>query len=142
MSLSSTLYAIQRTISSQANDLDEKIDRLRKAKNEINREQGYLLQEITKLKQPDLGKEWVGKRANEYDDEREEAYSVMRKIGNVDYDGYQQLIENKINSLEMERSVLSFTQSLAYEAGRLVGKGEEAADELSDRITDLRRRLF
>ncbi len=142
MSLSSTLYAIQRTISSQANDLDEKIDRLRKAKNEINREQGYLLQEITKLKQPDLGKEWVGKRANKYDDEREEAYSVMRKIGNVDYDGYQQLIENKINSLEMERSVLSFTQSLAYEAGRLVGKGEEAADELSDRITDLRRRLF
>lgn len=142
MSLSSTLYAIQRTISSQANDLDEKINRLRKAKNEINREQGYLLQEITKLKQPDLGKEWVGKRANEYDDEREEAYSVMRKIGNVDYDGYQQLIENKINSLEMERSALSFTQSLAYEAGRLVGKGEEAADELSDRITDLRRRLF
>lgn len=142
MSLSSTLYAIQRTISSQSNDLDEKINRLRKAKNEINREQGYLLQEIVKLKQPDLGKEWVGKRANEYDDEREDAYSVMRKIGNVDYDGYQQVIENKINSLEMERSVLSFTQSLAYEAGRLVGKGEEAADELSDRINDLRRRLF
>ncbi|TXC89528.1 DUF5082 domain-containing protein [Metabacillus litoralis] len=142
MSLSSALYAIQRTISSQSNDLDEKIDRLRKAKNDINREQGYLLQEIAKLKQPDLGKEWVGKRANEYDDEREEAYSIMRKIGNVDYDGYQQLIENKINSLEMERSVLSFTQSLAYEAGRLVGKGEEAADELSDRINDLRRRLF
>ncbi|WP_226668907.1 DUF5082 family protein [Metabacillus litoralis] len=142
MSLSSALYAIQRTISSQSNDLDEKIERLRKAKNEINREQGYLLQEITKLKQPDLGKEWIGKRANDYDDEREEAYSIMRKIGNVDYDGYQQLIENKINSLEMERSVLSFTQNLAYEAGRLVGKGEEAADELSDRINDLRRRLF
>jgi uncharacterized protein YukE len=142
MSLASTLYEIQRTISSQTNDIDEKIERLRQAKNDISREQDLLLQEIKKIKQPELGREWTGKRANDFDNEREDAYSVMQKIGQIDYSGYQRLIESKINSLEIEQSILSVTRALAYEAGQLVDKGEDAIDELSDKISDLKRRLF
>jgi uncharacterized protein YukE len=142
MSLASTLYEIQRTISSQTNDIDEKIERLRQAKNDISREQDLLLQEIKKIKQPELGREWTGKRANDFDNEREDAYSVMQQIGQIDYSGYQRLIESKINSLEIEQSILSVTRALAYEAGQLVDKGEDAIDELSDKISDLKRRLF
>jgi uncharacterized protein YukE len=142
MSLSNVLYSIQRSISSQSNDLDEKIDRLTQAKSDISREQDLLLQEIKKIKQPDLGSEWTGKRADNFDHEREDAYSVMQKIGQTDYSSYQRLIEGKINMLEMERTVLNVTRALAYEAGQLVDKGEDAVDELADRISDLKRRLF
>jgi uncharacterized protein YukE len=142
MSLSSTLYSLQRTISSQANDINEKIERLNQAKNDIGREQDLLLQEIRKIKQPDLGREWTGKRADDYDNEREDAYAVMQKIGEIDYSSYQRLIESKINSLEIEQSFLNITRAIAYEAGQLVDKGEDAIDELSDKISDLKRRLF
>jgi uncharacterized protein YukE len=142
MSLSSTLYSLQRTISSQANDINEKIERLNQAKNDISREQDLLLQEIKKIKQPDLGREWTGKRADDYDNEREDAYAVMEKIGEMDYSSYQRLIESKIHSLEIEQNFLSITRAIAYEAGQLVDKGEDAIEELSDKISDLKRRLF
>jgi hypothetical protein len=142
MSLSNVLFSIQRSISSQSNDLDEKIDRLTQAKSDISREQDLLLQEIKKIKQPDLGREWTGNRADNFEHEREDAYSVMQKIGQTDYSSYQRLIEGKINMLEMERTVLNVTRALAYEAGQLVDKGEDAVDELADRISDLKRRLF
>ncbi|MGM0875215.1 MAG: YwqH-like family protein [Bacillota bacterium] len=142
MSFSSTLYGIQRIISSQSNDIDEKIERLIQAKSDISQEQDLLLQEIRKINQPDLGRDWTGKRAHDYDLQREEAYSVMQKIGQIDYAAYQRLIESKINSLEIERSFLNVTRAIAYEAGQLVDKGEDAIDELSEKIGDLKRRLF
>ncbi|QGQ48447.1 DUF5082 domain-containing protein [Metabacillus sediminilitoris] len=142
MSLSNTLYSLQNMISSQSNDIDEKIDRLRKAKNDISHEQNLLLQEIKRIKQPDLGNEWTGKRANDFDKEREEAYNVMQKIGETDYSDYQRLIENKINSLEIEQSFLNITKAIAYEAGQLVEKGEDAVDELANKINDIQRRLL
>jgi Domain of unknown function (DUF5082) len=142
MSLSDTLYSLQNMISSQSNDIDEKIDRLRKAKNDISHEQNLLLQEIKSIKQPDLGKEWTGKRAEDFDKEREEAYNVMQKIGETDYSDYQRIIENMINSLEIEQSILNITKSIAYEAGQLVEKGEDAVDELAGKISDIQRRLL
>jgi hypothetical protein len=66
----------------------------------------------------------------------------MQKIGEIDYSSYQRLIESKINSLEIEQSFLNITRAIAYEAGQLVDKGEDAIDELSDKISDLKRRLF
>lgn len=142
MSLSDTLYSLQGMISSQSNDNDEKISRLRQAINDISNEQNLLLQEIKQIKQPDLGKEWTGNRANDFDKEREEAYSVMQKIGDTDYANYIRSIESKINSLEIEQSFLNITKAIAYEAGQLVEKGEDAIDELSDKISDIQRRLF
>lgn len=142
MSLSSTLYSIQRTISSRSNDVDEKIQRLQKAKSEVSSEQSILLQEIEKIKQPDLGKDWMGKRSEEFEDEREQAYNVMKNIGQYSYNTYQYTIESKINALELERMALNTASALAHEAGDLVNMGEDAIDELSDRISDLKRRLF
>ena len=142
MSLSDTLYSLQGMISSQSNDNDEKISRLRQAINDISNEQNLLLQEIKQIKQPDLGKEWTGNRANDFDKEREEAYSVMQKVGDTDYSNYIRSIESKINSLEIEQSFLNITKAIAYEAGQLVEKGEDAIDELSDKISDIQRRLF
>jgi Domain of unknown function (DUF5082) len=142
MSLSNTLYSLQNMISSQSNDIDEKIDRLKKAKNDISHEQNLLLQEIKQIKQPDLGREWTGKRANDFDKEREEAYSVMQKIGDTEYSYYQREIENEIDRLEIELSFLNITKTIAFEAGQLVEKGEDAVDELADRISDIQRRLL
>lgn len=142
MSLSSTLYSIQNTISSRSNEVNEKIERLQKAKSEISSEQSILLQEIEKIKQPDLGKDWTGKRSEEFDEEREQAYTIMKNIGQYSYNSYQYTIESKINVLELERMALNTASALAHEAGDLVNMGEDAIDELSDRISDLKRRLF
>jgi uncharacterized protein YukE len=142
MSLSSTLFSLQDMISSQSNDIEEKINRLKQAINDINHEQNLLLQEIKQIKQPDLGTEWTGKRADDFDKEREEAYSVMQKIGETDYSDYIRSIENSINHLEIQQSFLNVTKAIAHEAGQLVDKGEEAIEDLSDKISDIKRRLF
>ncbi|XQY91807.1 DUF5082 domain-containing protein [Metabacillus sp. HB246100] len=142
MSLADSLFSIQKTISHRSNQVDEKIERLTKAKNDLLDEQQLFLKEIKTIKEPDLGNEWQGQRAIDYDEEREEAYTILKDIGQNDFEDYQQKIENKINSLEMDRALLNVTSALAFEAGRLVDRGEDAMEELSDRISELRRRLF
>lgn len=142
MSLVNTLYSLQRAISSQSIEIAEKIERLKLAKREISQEQDQLLQEIKKIKQPYLEKDWIGKRANDYDGDREDAYSVMQEIGQNDYSNYQQSIESKINSLEMQQGILAITRAIANEADQLVDKGEEAIDDLTNKISELKGRLF
>ena len=142
MSLSSTLDYLQRAISSQSNETAEKIERLKQAKREISREQEQLLQEIKKIKQPYLEKVWIGKRANEYDRDREDAYSVMKQIGQSEYSNYQQSIESKINSLEMQQGILAISRAIANEADQLVDKGEDAIDDLTNKISELKGRLL
>ncbi|MFB5282126.1 DUF5082 family protein [Peribacillus sp. Hz7] len=142
MSFSDTLNQIYNEISSQSAAIDEKISRLEQAKQKIKEEQYISLQEIPKILEPQLGALWMGSRSNSFDNSREKAHTAMVTIINDDYDDYVQSIENKINLLQIERSVLDFASGLANEASQLIGKGEEVFDELESKISDLKGRLF
>ncbi|USK58761.1 YwqH-like family protein [Peribacillus asahii] len=142
MSFSGALNQIYNEISSQSAAIDEKISRLVQAKRKIKQEQNLSLQEIPKILEPQLGDSWKGSRSDSFDKFREKAHTGMVTIINDEYDDYVQSIENKINLLQIERSVLDFTSGLANEASQLIGKGEEVFAELESKINDLKGRLF
>jgi hypothetical protein len=142
MGFSDSLNDISRAISSQSAAIDEKINRLQRAKSEISQEQNMSLNEIRRILEPELDEMWKGSRANEFDDLREDAHRTMSEIVHDDYDDYKQKIDFKIGLLKAERGALDIASGLAHEAGQLLDKGEEAFDELSSKLDDLRKRVF
>ncbi|MDM5318077.1 DUF5082 family protein [Fictibacillus sp. b24] len=142
MSFSDTLNDIYRSLASSSADIDEKIARLQRAKSEIVQEQNISQQEIRRILEPELGTLWTGNRARAFDDSREEAHRTMQGIVNEDYSDYQQSIDMKITLLRAERSALDGLSHMANEASELLNKGEEAFEELGNKLDDLKRRLF
>jgi len=140
MSLANTLDALQDLISSKENDIEEKIQRLKQASRELSVEQNQLLQEITQIIDPNLGREWTGKRATRFESYRMEAYLAIKDIGIEAYDRYKQEIENKITSLEQIQLYLQTTKAIACEAEHLVKSSEDAA-VLEEKVSELKRRL-
>ncbi|MCG1029668.1 DUF5082 family protein [Virgibacillus halodenitrificans] len=128
-------------ISGRSADIEEKIDRLTKAKNDIREEQASSMMEITKITKPTLEGVWSGNCATNFDDDREDALEIMEKITD-DYDDYIQRIENEIFQLNLQKGALDIASSIAHQADNLLDKGEEVAAELGDKIRDLKGRLF
>ncbi|RIW30401.1 DUF5082 domain-containing protein [Bacillus salacetis] len=142
MGLYSELNSIQSVIHSRSRDIQEKISRLREAKYAIMSEQSQLLNEIKQIQQPELHTNWVGPRSDDYDAERESALQAMREIGHENYDEYVSSIESKIHLLEAQQSAVSFYGTLANDAEYLLSKGEDFYEQVSDKISDLKGRLF
>ncbi|MFT0824712.1 DUF5082 family protein [Bacillus swezeyi] len=57
------LDRIHTAISNQSADLEEKISRLKRAKNKIETEQNTSLEEIKKIRNPSLVSSWQGSRS-------------------------------------------------------------------------------
>ncbi len=142
MSFWSSISGLQNEINLRTDNLDERIERLNQAKLKVQTEQETVLQEIKELKKPDLQNSWVGDRANQFEEQREDVYQVMLLIGNNSYDIYQSTIQSKINSLELQRSGLNALNNIASEVNRLLDFGEEVYDEVSSKISHIRRELF
>ncbi|MEC1259070.1 DUF5082 family protein [Bacillus swezeyi] len=142
MSYSDMLDRIHAAISNQSADLEEKISRLKRAKNKIETEQNTSLEEIKKIRNPSLGSSWQGSRSETFDESRDEAYNEMQNIITDDYESYKTRIQSKIVLLEIEQGALSAARGLAHTADQLLTKGEEALEELGSTISDLTRRLF
>ncbi|MBM7542018.1 DUF5082 family protein [Amphibacillus cookii] len=142
MSFWSSVSGLQNEINLRTDNLDERIERLEQAKSQIQTEQDTVLEEIKELKKPDLQNSWVGDRANQFEEQREDVYQVMLSIGNHSYDLYQSTIQSKINSLELQRSGLSALNNIANEVNRLLDFGEDVYDEVSSKISHIRRELF
>jgi hypothetical protein len=142
MDFSNVLHGIHASISNASADIDAKIERLRRAKSEIDNEQNVSLGEIKKIQEPYLGNSWTGSLARKFDEARDEAFNVMKEIVNDDYDRYKETIESKIDTLQQERMALIIASALAHEAEGLLAKGEKAVDQLEYAISDLKRRLF
>lgn len=130
------------TISSQSAEVEDKIDRLQKAKNDIIEEQETCMDELEQIKNPTLPPLWDGAKGNEYDEKREEAYSIMETIYTKDYESIISKIELNIGTLKLQRSALSVTSSLVDSASDLLNKGEDMVQELGSKIGEIKGRLF
>lgn len=142
MSFSHALSNIHNAIMNQSADLDHKISKLKRARSKIENDRDHYRGEIKQIQQPELATHWTGEEANDFDDDRKKAYSAMNDILNTNYEGYKEVISSKITTLEMERGALNTAAILAHEADTLLKKGEDAFEELGNKISDLERRLF
>ena len=141
MSLSGMLASLKGDVNGKIDDIDRKIQRLKLAKQKVENEQDTMLEEIRQLKKPDLNNNWVGQRADEFDGKRDEVYLAMSYIGNLEYGQYQSSIQNKINLLQIEKTSLHGIGGLVGEASKLFELGEDMYDDVTNKISEIKRML-
>ncbi len=128
-------------ISNRSADIEQKIERLKEAKRDIEAEQDQAFIEIKQIEKPSLDLSWEGTEANKFDEDRREAYQVMKtKISN--YDHYIYRIDWEISQLKLQQNTLDIASSIAYQADRLLDQGEEAVEAFGRKINELKGWLF
>ncbi|NPC94185.1 DUF5082 domain-containing protein [Bacillus sp. WMMC1349] len=141
MSQSGLLNDIKGAISGHSEDLEGKIEKLKAAKKDIEKEHEEGIVQIRQILNPHLDKQWTGEFATDFDEERDVAHTKMHDIVNEKYLDYISTIESKINSLKIDKGFFDGLGVLAAGADALVEKGEEAADKLNNKIDYLKSEL-
>ncbi|MCD7035550.1 DUF5082 domain-containing protein [Metabacillus sp. GX 13764] len=134
MDVTNLLSAVNSTISNKSAALDEEIARLERAKSKIAAEQNAGLGEINKIMQPELGKLWTGKRAESFQQNREDAYQAMQEVFNSQYDSYLSSIGNKIFFLKAEKAAADAASALCSGYRQAVEAGKDLADDVYDKL--------
>ncbi|NPC92040.1 DUF5082 domain-containing protein [Bacillus sp. WMMC1349] len=135
------LNDIKGAISGHSEDLEGKIEKLKAAKKEIEKEHEEGIVQIRQILNPHLDKQWTGELATDFDEERDVAHTKMHDIVNEKYLDYISTIESKITSLEHKKGFFEGLGGLVAEADDLVKKGEKAVDDLSNTIGKLKRKM-
>lgn len=138
MGYESMLADIKRSLNGKISDVEDKIEKLKKAKKDIDTLQEEAITEIKEIVKPELGKHWTGTKADDFDKGREEAKSEASKIVNDKYNEYMASIQSKIFWLETEKFELNLTKSAANAAGDLLAKGEDFVEEAGRQISKLK----
>ena len=138
MGYESMLADIKSSLNGKISDVEDKIEKLKKAKKDIDTLQEEAITEIKEIVKPELGKHWTGTKADDFDKGREEAKSEASKIVNDKYNEYMASIQSKIFWLETEKFELNLTKSAANAAGDLLSKGEDFVEEAGRQISKLK----
>ncbi|MEC0392508.1 YwqH-like family protein [Bacillus subtilis] len=138
MGYESMLADIKSSLNGKISDVEDKIEKLKKAKKDIDTLQEEAITEIKEIVKPELGKHWTGTKADDFDKGREEAKSEASKIVNDKYNEYMASIQSKIFWLETEKFELNLTKSAANAAGDLLVKGEDFVEEAGRQISKLK----
>ncbi|AEP88552.1 MULTISPECIES: YwqH-like family protein [Bacillus] len=138
MGYESMLADIKSSLNGKISDVEDKIEKLKKAKKDIDTLQEEAITEIKDIVKPELGKHWTGTKADDFDKGRENAKSEASKIVNDKYNEYMASIQSKIFWLETEKFELNLTKSAANAAGDLLAKGEEFVEEAGRQISKLK----
>ncbi|QIW81650.1 YwqH-like family protein [Bacillus tequilensis] len=138
MGYESMLADIKSSLNGKISDVEDKIEKLKKAKKDIDTLQEEAITEIKEIVKPELGKHWTGTKADDFDKGREEAKSEASKIVNEKYNHYMSSIQSKILRLEAEKFELNLTKSAANTAGDLLAKGEDFLEEAGKQISKLK----
>ena len=138
MGYESMLADIKSSLNGKISDVEDKIEKLKKAKKDIDTLQEEAITEIKEIVKPELGKHWTGTKADDFDKGREEAKSEASKIVNDKYNEYMGSIQSKIFWLETEKFELNLTKSAANAAGDLLAKGEDFVEEAGRQISKLK----
>ncbi|NMD72239.1 DUF5082 family protein [Bacillus sp. DNRA2] len=139
MSFTEVLAQLSSYINHQSANLEDQINRLEQAKQEIRREKNNAVAEWNTNLTPNLQDYWEGNRAKSFDESRSRAHSEMQNIFHSEYDRYIEKIDSKLTILEMEKSGLTFAKGLTCEAECLLKRGEEATEDLQRKIKQIRR---
>ena len=142
MDAAGKLDNIFSALSHQSAVLEDKIERLRKANQQIGHNQKTFLRDSAHLVKPGLADDWTGKRANGFQKERKKTLQDMKDQLTKTLDAYQERIVLEIGKLEIEKVALQVTSALVHEAGNVLKKGEEAEEALTHRLQTIERRLF
>lgn len=138
MGYESMLADIKSSLNGKISDVEDKIEKLKKAKKDIDTLQEEAITEIKEIVKPELGKHWTGTKADDFDKGREEAKLEASKIVNDKYNEYMASIQSKIFWLETEKFELNLTKSAANAAGDLLAKGEDFVEEAGRQISKLK----
>ncbi|KFI02699.1 DUF5082 family protein [Bacillus spizizenii] len=138
MGYESMLADIKSSLNGKISDVEDKIEKLKKAKKDIDTLQEEAITEIKDIVKPELGKHWTGTKADDFDKGRENAKSEASKIVNDKYNEYMASIQSKIFWLETEKFELNLTKSAANAAGDLLAKGEDFVEEAGRQISKLK----
>ncbi|OMI30639.1 DUF5082 domain-containing protein [Bacillus haynesii] len=138
MDYSDTLQKIHGVLSHKAEELEEQIARLERAKRDVEREQNLGIEEIRQILRPNLDESWTGSRAADFDEARDEAHTAMYRIFTDEYDRYIHKIDLKIFALDSEKGAVQAASWSADRADFLMEKGEEAVDALHSTINGLK----
>ncbi|MCY7866479.1 DUF5082 family protein [Bacillus spizizenii] len=138
MGYESMLADIKSSLNGKISDVEDKIEKLKKAKKDIDTLQEEAITEIKDIVKPELGKHWTGTKADDFDKGRENAKSEASKIVNDKYNEYMASIQSKIFWLETEKFELNLTKGAANAAGDLLAKGEEFVEEAGRQISKLK----
>ncbi|MFP7231176.1 DUF5082 family protein [Bacillus subtilis] len=138
MGYESMLADIKSSLNGKISDVEDKIEKLKNAKKDIDTLQEEAITEIKEIVKPELGKHWTGTKADDFDKGREEAKSEASKIVNDKYNEYMASIQSKIFWLETEKFELNLTKSAANAAGDLLAKGEDFVEEAGRQISKLK----
>ncbi|TGA99850.1 hypothetical protein E4665_02570 [Sporolactobacillus shoreae] len=102
MGRSDVLESIFRTLAHRSADLDDQINRLKRAKQELAQEQEADLQDLHLLLNPEMGGEWEGSRARAFNRKRDDARDAMKNHLSHDLALYQQRIDDQMAILKRE----------------------------------------
>ncbi|MDA1476428.1 DUF5082 domain-containing protein [Bacillus changyiensis] len=127
---------IKGAISGHLGDIEGKIEKLKAAKKDIEKEHEEGIVEIRQILNPHLDKQWTGEFATDFDKERDEAHTKMHDIVNEKYLDYISTIENKITILKIEKEAFDKLEKVAAGVNHLIEKGEEAVDEIKNQINN------
>ncbi|MEC1735040.1 DUF5082 family protein [Bacillus mojavensis] len=138
MGYESMLADIKSSLNGKISDVEDKIEKLKKAKKDIDTLQEEAITEIKDIVKPELGKHWTGTKADDFDKGREDAKSEASKIVNDKYNDYMASISGEILDLEFQKATYAGELVLANTAGDLLAKGEDYVEEAGKHISKLK----
>ncbi|MEC1612026.1 YwqH-like family protein [Bacillus mojavensis] len=138
MGYESMLADIKSSLNGKISDVEDKIEKLKKAKKDIDTLQEEAITEIKDIVKPELGKHWTGTKADDFDKGREDAKSEASKIVNDKYNDYMASISGEILDLEFQKATYAGELVLANTAGDLLAKGEDFVEEAGKHISKLK----
>lgn len=139
MGRSDALESIFRTLVHRSADLDDQINRLKRAKRELAQEQEADLQDLRLLLNPEIGREWEGSRARAFDRKRADARDAMRTHLSHDLALYQQRIEDQMAILKQEGNHLQTIGAMVKDAEHLLAQGKKGWDAFDHQLIQIRR---
>ncbi|KIN54628.1 DUF5082 domain-containing protein [Bacillus subtilis] len=138
MGYESMLADIKSSLNGKISDVEDKIEKLKKAKKDIDTLQEEAITEIKEIVKPELGKHWTGTKADDFDKGREEAKSEASKIVNDKYNEYMASIQMEIIQLESMKFLYDKELKLANFAGHTLSKGEEFLEDAVNQIKSIK----
>ncbi|MED1738799.1 hypothetical protein P4U97_04620 [Bacillus swezeyi] len=129
-------------ISHELKYVEEKMSRLEKARQDIQKEQQISAGEIDQIMKPELGIHWTGERAEDFFDERDSAHTAMYHVVHDEYEGYMHSIQVQLMTLKAEKAGLLFEQQAVMSAQELLEKGEAAVHLLEHKVEQFRKWIF